>query len=154
MATPMNTCDRCGSAVRPNASFCPNCGAPLGNVESTSGESVGETLVSGGVRPEPAPESDIFGGYSGTEGSEPGGWQAAQTPLPPASPPPASERSPFDLPPAQGSDVFNPPPSATGRFDSLRPRLPLIIGCCAGAALLGCIIIIALGSWLVNLSGG
>lgn len=164
MATPMSTCDRCGSAVRPNASFCPNCGAPLGNVNASTGGAADETLVPGGVRPEPAPEAGFFGGMPGSAVDEPrsdaggwgdaGGWQAEQSPLPPVEPA-VPERSPFDLPPSSGPDVFTPTVAAgAGAVGGLRRRLPLVIGCCAGAALLACVIIFGLGSWLMNASGG
>jgi hypothetical protein len=127
-------------------------------VNRSQEESNAETLMSGGVRPEPAPEAGVFGGLP-SEASlgdrpgselprEPGGWQS---PLPPAEPA-VQDRSPFDLPPSSGPDVFNTPPAAGG-VGGLRQRMPLVIGCCAGAALLACLAIFGLGSWILN-SGG
>lgn len=151
MSVSMNTCDRCGSAVRPTASFCPNCGAPLGNVSAASGEGQAAGEASAETRrsePRTSASDDPALDYSFPVGSSSMDTQPDR-PEPSGSPfdlPPASGLPPMgEIPSASGPDVFSTPPAAAAGVGGVRSRLPLIIGCCAGALLLGCLLAVGLG---------
>lgn len=144
MASVLNNCDRCGSAVAPGTSVCPNCGAPLGGVD---------TSVSG-VPPETV-RTDPFGSDVGSANE----WASIGAQMPVGDATAAKPASPLQeaLPPVQAVPTSSSPPEQQVFSTPLAAAAPArkfpwlwIVGGCLALFLLACLLSIALGGWLFS----